>query len=332
LYGPEKQVWLDRLETDYDNIRAAVNWALTYRDSEDARPYIEEAMELVLALLDFFWFRAFTMQAREWLDQFLAIDMPSSPLRALLLQKSGWYVRSAGDFHKADGLLHRALEMAKEIGDLNRASWALMDLGKSACDQGDNQQSIRYFTEGLTFARQSGEERAIGASLYSLAESYELLGDLNKAKDLWAQGLSIFRRDGDKTGIAWGLEGLAGAAYLAKDLAGALKFHLESLHIKVEVMDRLGIAYSLEGLAQVAAAEEKPERAAILWGAAHHLREGMTVILEPSREEVYTSLIPKTRQQIGEQHFDELWKKGETLELEEAIAFALGRVGLGGSS
>ena len=323
LYGPEKQVWLDRLEADYDNIRTAVNWALAYHGPAGAQPYIGEAMELVVALLDFFWFRGFMVEAREWMERFVAIDMPASPLRALLLQKAGWYTRTAGNFKKADMLLHRALEMAKEIGDLNRASWALGDLGLSARDQGDNEQSIRYFMEGLEFARQSGEDRAIGVQLYSLAESYELLGDLNKAKDLWEQGLSLFRVEGDKTHIAWGLEGLAGTLYLAKDLAGALKFHLESLTIKAEVMDRLGLAYSLEGLAQIAAADKEPERAAILWGAANHLRKGMNVVLEPSREELYTSLIPRTRQQIGETLFDELWKKGENMKLEDAIGYTL---------
>jgi predicted ATPase/DNA-binding XRE family transcriptional regulator len=323
LYGHEKQVWLDRVEADYDNIRAAVNWALAHRDNDSAQPYIEEAIELVLALTDFFWFRGFTVQAREWMDLFLAIEMPATPLRALLLQKSGWYARTSGDFKKADILLHRALEMAKEIGDLNRAAWALGDLGLSTRDQGDNKQAIRYFTEGLAFARQSGEDRAIGVKLFDLAESYELIGDLNTAKDLWEQGLSLFRAEGDKTHIAWGLEGLAGAAYLAKELANALKFHLDSLSIKVEVMDRLGIAYSLEGLAQVAAAAEEPERAAILWGAANHLRETMNIPLDPSREELYTSLIPRTREQIGATLFEELWKKGERMKLEDAIEYAL---------
>ena len=323
LYGPEKQVWLDRLEADYDNIRAAVNWALAYRAADGTQPYMEEATELVLALVDFFWFRGFTAEAREWMDQFLAIEMPASPLRALLLQKSGWYARGSGDFKQADRLLHQALEMAKEIGDLNRASWALGDLGLSTRDQGDNKQAIRYFTEGLAFARQSGEDRAIGVKLFDLAESHELIGDLNTAKDLWEQGLSLFRAEGDKTHIAWGLEGLAGTTYLAKDLAGALKLHLESLKIKVEVMDRLGIAYSLEGLAQVAAAQEEPERAATLWGAAKHLRETMNIPLDPSREVIYTSLVPQARAQIGEKLFDEFWKNGERLNLDEAIDFAL---------
>ena len=61
----------------------------------------------------------------------------------------------------------------------------------------------------------------------------------------------------------------------------------------------------------------------ILWGAAKHLRETLNVILEPSREEAYTSLIPKTREQIGVELFEEALKKGKAMKLEEAIDFAL---------
>jgi hypothetical protein len=119
------------------------------------------------------------------------------------------------------------------------------------------------------------------------------------------------------------MEGLAGVAYLGRDFASALKYHLESLSIKVRVMDKLGIAYSLEGLAQVRAANEEPERAATLWGAAEHLRESLNVPLDPSRAEMYTSLIPRTREQIGEEFFAACWKRGQRLQLDEAIEYAL---------
>ena len=91
-------------------------------------------------------------------------------------------------------------------------------------------------------------------------------------------------------------------------------------------MDKLGFAYSLEGLAQVAAAEEEPERAAVLWGAARHLRQTLHVVLEPSREVLYTSLIPETRAQIGDERFAELWTKGKTMKLEDAIQYALHQI------
>ncbi|MCI0552847.1 MAG: tetratricopeptide repeat protein, partial [Anaerolineae bacterium] len=268
-------------------------------------------------------FRGFTIEGREWMDKFLAIEMPASSLRALLLQKAGWFARGSGDFKKADTLLHRALEMAKEIGDTNRASWALGDLGLSARDQGENEQSIKYFTEGLRFGQQSGEKRAIGVCLYNLAESYELIRDLDTASEFWEKGLSVFREESDITHIAWGLEGQAGVSYLKGDFTSALEYHLESLKHKVEVMDKLGLAYSFEGLAQVAAAQGQPERAAILWGAGSRLRESMNIPLDPSREDIYTSFIPRTREQIGDDLFNEAWKKGEAMKLEEAIDYAL---------
>ena len=123
--------------------------------------------------------------------------------------------------------------------------------------------------------------------------------------------------------FGWGIEGLAGVAFLKRDFASAYQFHMESLKAKLEIMDKPGIAYSFEGLAQVAAMEEEPERAAILWGAAYYLRETMSIPHDPSRNDLHISLIPGTRAQMGGKLFDELWKKGERMSLQEAIAFAL---------
>ena len=314
LFGDEKGIWLDRLEAEHDNLRSALVWSLETGE-------IEKGAELILPILDFYWFRGYSKEAREWMDKFLEIESPASQRRALLLQKAGWLTRASGDFNKADLLLRRGLEMARQIGDKDRAASALMDLGLSVRDQGDNEQAISYFSEALKLVQETGNKRGIGNCMYYLAQSYA--HDLDRSMSLWEQGLNIHRDNGDKSHIAWGLEGLAGAAYLKGDFASALKSHLESLRIKVEVMDKLGIAYSLEGLAQVAAAEEEPEHAAILWGAANHLREAMNVLLEHSREEVYTSLIPQARQQMGDEAFDEAWKKGETMKLEDAIQCAL---------
>jgi hypothetical protein len=88
-------------------------------------------------------------------------------------------------------------------------------------------------------------------------------------------------------------------------------------------MDKVGIAHSFEGLAQAVALEEKFEHAAVLWGAAEQLRTLLNMPLDPSREDVYTSLIPTTREQIGDELFDEAWKKGKGMTLNEAIEFAL---------
>ena len=317
LFGNEKGVWLDRLEAEHNNIRTALARSL----ETDAA---EKGAGMILAIVDFYWFRGFTAEARVWMDKFLATAMPKSPLHALLLQKAGWFARGSGDFTKADKLLKQALEMAREIGDKNRASWALGDLGLSARDQGNSTQALSYFSESLTLARESGEIRAIGVALFNLAESHELAGNPDVSMSLWEQGLQLFREQGDKTHIAWGVEGLAGAAFLSGDFASALEFHIESLKTKVEVMDKLGIAYSLDGLAQVAAAEGEAERAAILWGAADQLRTMMNTPPDPSRRAVYASLIPSARVQLGEELFNSAWAEGQAMTVELGITFALG--------
>lgn len=316
LFGKEKGMWLDRLEAEHDNLRSALALALQAKTPE-------KGAELILPILDFYWYRGYVREARELLDKFIEAKSPASSQRALLLQKAGWLTRASGDFGKAGELLKHSLEMALEIGDKNRGAWALMDMGLSARDQGDHKQAISCFLQGLTFAQESGENRAIGVCLYSLAQSYDLTGSLDKSRKYWEQGLDILRAEGDPTHIAWGLEGIAGNAYLANDFANARRFHLESLKFKVDVMDKLGIAYSFEGLAQVSAAEEEVERAAVLWGAAHQLREVMNIPLESSRQDIYTSLIPITRAKIGDEVFEDAWKMGKAMSLNEAIEYAL---------
>jgi len=316
LFGNEKGSWLDRLEAEHDNLRSALTYLLEAGE-------IEKGAALILPILDFYWFRGYATEAREWMNKFLERESPPSPGRALLLQKAGWLTRASGDFEKAAVLLERSLEMALEIGDKHRAAWALMDTGRAARDQGDNQQAIIFFSQALTFAQESGEKRAIGVCLYNLAESYDVTGELETSRELWEQGLNIMRMEGDPTHIAWGLEGMAGTAYLAQDFASALQFHLESLKFKLDVMDKLGIAFSFEGLAQLSAAEKRSEQAAILWGAANRLREALNVPIESSRQELYTSLIPTARNEIGEEAFNTAWEKGKAMKLDEAIKYAM---------
>jgi tetratricopeptide (TPR) repeat protein len=318
LFGDEKGKWLDRLEADHENLRSALTWTLE-------TGAVEQGAGLILPILDFYWFRGYSAEAREWMNKLLEIESPASPQRAFMLQKTGWLTRASGNFEKAEVLLKRALAVSLEIGDKNRAAWALGDLGLCARDQGNSAQAIAYFTDGLLYARQSGEVRAIAVHLYNLAQSSDLAGDLDTSRKLWEEGLDLFRAEADNTHIAWGLEGLAGSAYLAKDYAGALEFHIESLKLKIEVMDKLGIAYSFDGLAQVAAAEREHEPAAILWGAANRLREAMNIPVETSREIIYTSLIPTARQQLGNDVFDKAWDTGKSMKLSDAIDYALDR-------
>jgi predicted ATPase/transcriptional regulator with XRE-family HTH domain len=327
VFGPEKAIWLDRVEADLDNFRAALICSLE-ADPAGALPPLadraERAILLVVSLLDFYWCRGYMVEAREWLDRLLAVDMPPSRIRAWGFQKAGWFNRASGDFEKASMLLDQALSMSREIGDKYRAGMSLADLGMVARDhQDDSARAIDYFSEALSLFQAVGDNQGIGCSFYYLAQVKMLNGKLDKARQLWQEGLDLFRREGDKSHIAWGLQGIGDVAFLDGELGQATEIYRESLKYLSEVMDQPAIAFLFEALAQVAAAEKRSERASILWGASDKLRQTLEMLLEPAFQRFYRTLIPTVRTQLGEQAFEAAWAKGRGMTLAQAIEYAL---------
>jgi non-specific serine/threonine protein kinase len=327
LFGSEIGMWLNRLEAELDNLRVALTWQLAGEPIDDCPSLAvcaEKALQMLIPLLDFYWYRGYGMEAREWLNRLLAVEMPPSSIRAAGFQKAGWLARGSGNYELAATYLNQALAIAREIQDKDRIAWSLSDLGITLRDQGHLAQVIPALSEALILFQEGGNRRGIGSTLYILAETRMLAGETAAAKALWEQGLVLFRQEGDKGHISWGLEGLGGLAFLEKRFEEANTLHKESLKYKAEVMNKLGIAFSFDGLAQVAAAQGNSQRAAMLWGAAEQLRRLLGTPVDPSRQNVFTSLIPTARQALGLELFEQQWQKGRSLSLEQGVNYALG--------
>ena len=319
VIGPQKSIWLNRLEAEQDNLRAALTWAFEYEPPRQ----VDQGTLLVGLLADYFFYRGYMTEALEWFDKLLSFELPPTRGRALGFQKAGFLTRVSGDFDKAVHLLERGLAISREIGDQERAGMALLDLGHALRDMGKPEEVIPDFSEALSLFQELGDARGMLYSYYQLATTYMQMRDLTKARSFWEHGLELARTINDKSFIAWGLEGLADTAILESQAGQAKMLHMESLKSKMEVMDKPGIPYSFEGLAQAAALKGEFEHAAVLWGAADQLRILMNLPMDPSREDIYTSLIPTAREQMGDEAFDKAWKKGKAMTLHEAIEFAL---------
>jgi len=327
LFGSEIGEWLNRLGPELDNLRVALTWQLADEPNDDCPPLAaraEKALQMLIPLLDFYWYRGYGMEAREWLRRLLAVEMPPSSIRAAGFQKAGWLARGSGNYDLALLYLNQAVAIAREIQDKDRIAWSLSDLGITLRDQGHLAQVIPTLSEALLLFQEVGVRRGIGSTLYILAETRMLARETAAAKALWEQGLALFRQEGDKGHISWGLEGLGGLAFLEKRFEEANTLHKESLKHKAEVMNKLGIAFSFDGLAQVAAAQGNSQRAAILWGAAEQLRRLLGTPVDPSRQSLFTSLIPMVRQALGLELFQQRWEQGQRLSLAQAVNYALG--------
>jgi non-specific serine/threonine protein kinase len=145
LFGSEIGEWLNRLEPELDNLRVALTWQLAGEPNDDCPPLAaraEKALQMLIPLLDFYWYRGYGMEAREWLRRLLAVEMPPSSIRAAGFQKAGWLARGSGNYDLALLYLNQAVAIAREIQDKDRIAWSLSDLGITLRDQGHLAQVI----------------------------------------------------------------------------------------------------------------------------------------------------------------------------------------------
>jgi hypothetical protein len=95
LRGPDQLEWLERLEAEHDNMRAALSWALEHKQ-------VELALRLGSALWWFWWMRGHNSEGRRWLEQALAMDGRGSPeVRAIALAGAGALASEQGDLDRA---------------------------------------------------------------------------------------------------------------------------------------------------------------------------------------------------------------------------------------
>src|SRR6185437_1626145 len=124
--GPEQVAWLQRLEAEHDNLRAALGWALEHRETETA-------VRLSGALWEFWEMRSHWSEGRRWLDAALALDRvvpPAGRARALLAAAS--LARLQGDSRQAQRMAEESLSLARGLEDERATADALVKLGAVA--------------------------------------------------------------------------------------------------------------------------------------------------------------------------------------------------------
>jgi hypothetical protein len=118
-------------------------------------------------------------------------------------------------------------------------------------------------------------------------------------------------------------------AQAERDYATARALHTESLVIERELGNKRGIAHALGSLAVIDLAEQRAQRAALLFGAAESLRASIDVPLPPGERDEHDRAVAAARCVLGEQAFAAGWAKGRAMTPEQAIACALGEVSSG---
>jgi len=313
LTGTHQGAWLDRLEAEQENVRAALGWSLEREEGE-------EAARIGVSLWPFWILRGYMSEGREWLDRTLAELPDRTAVRAKVLWATGILTGRLGDSIRATHLLEESLEVWRTVGDKKRIATALSTLGVAAQRQGDYEQATARFEEGLPLLRKVGEKQWTAIVLSSLGLTLFYQGNHERARALCEESLSLRREMGDKGGSAHTLLMLGRVALSGHQYQQADIHYKDSLAICQDLGEKEGIALALEGLAGISAALGQAKSAARLLGTAETLRATTDVALSPIDRAFNERTLASVRARLGEQVFHTVRDEGRAFTLEQALA------------
>jgi predicted ATPase/class 3 adenylate cyclase len=317
LRGPEQLVWLDHLEAEHDNLRAALDAC----QEEDGA-----ALEVRLAgALWWFWANwGHFAEGQRHIERALSRGEGLPPSwRAKVLQGAFTFARWQGDHALARSFGEESLALSKEAGDRWGMAYSLFQLGILSANHGDNERAKALGAECLALARQIGDPWLIAYPLLVLGAVARDEGDHERAMALLDEGLALARQAGDRYTIAMRLMNL-GLTVLGQgntEQAGALC--REGLVLCQELKNQLGIALCLGALAGVAGAEGRAEQVPRLLGAVAGLLEAIGGALLPGFNHHLERHLTAARAALGEDEFAAAWAEGRVMSLEQAVALAL---------
>ena len=318
LKGPDQVEWLERLEKEHGNLRAAMDWALSTAEAETAA-------KMGWALWLFWWYRSHQREGRRWMEAVLQSDL-SPPSRAKVLVVAGSLAWGHGDYEQSEKYCEEALELSQRAGDNLRAAWARAGLGLAAMGRSDYEAVASDLQEALKSFREADEDFGVAQVTDYLGILALTRGEEGKATQTLEEGLAVARRIGDRASAYIALYNLAQVALSRGEHNRVATLFKEGITLSEQMGDRANVAYCVEGLATVAGARGEGERSARLIGAAEGLHEAVGVpayvYYEPYRSE-YERTMAAVRSELGEEGFEEARAEGRSMTFEQAVANAL---------
>jgi predicted ATPase/DNA-binding CsgD family transcriptional regulator len=357
LEGPETGLWLDRLEEERDNFRAALTWAL-------AGNAVEEGGELLHWLWWFWHVRGYYNEGRRWLQ--LALEQEGLPplLRAHLYNAAGVLSWNQGDYEQARHVLEQSLVLHRAAGNRRGVAavlgnlgivtrrhgdyayaqkcqeeclaicreegrpWytavALNNLGELARDMSDIRQARIYWEECLALRRELGDRRGISTVLLNLGDAAFDAGHYQRARELRLQARDYLQELGDRSALGQAVRGLGDVARMEGELEQALALYRQALALYEEVGDQEGVAACLEAFAGFAVAQFDAQPAAQLLGAAEAIRHALRSLHSPADRVHYEKTLALVRAGLSPQGLQRAWEQGRSLGQEGAVALARG--------
>ena len=361
----QRLMWVNRLEIEHDNLRAALGWAL------ESHP--ESALQMVCSLAGFWLSRRYMTEGCSWCQAAISrVEALSAAGRNIDRTRAQAYSALAmlsinhGEHHTGEIAARKGVALARQLEDPLLLAHALHLLGMSATFSGDVTLAFDSLRESEALCRKFGYDNDLAVVLESLAyatleiqgpkaaeqlqsyleESLALSqgsvdpeaavrregvlarlslsrGDMAEARKHADLMLDLHKEMGDQLSVTGHQSGMAHVARQVGNYKEALALYRETLPDWQKMGHRGAVAHQLECFAFIAKAQEQGERAVKLMSAAEALRAASGALRTPQERIEYDRELTGLRAGMDEKTFDLLWAEGGSLNMDQAIDFAL---------
>jgi predicted ATPase/class 3 adenylate cyclase len=308
--------WLDRLEREHDNLRAALRWSI---DTGEA----ETGLRIAGAVWRFWQMRDRLAEGRRWTDELLALPVAQArtAARAKGLAASGSLAYWLRDTEAVRGPYEESLAIYRELRDRRGEAEAAYNLGFACLLAGDFGTAKDLYRDAEELHRGLGDPVREAHATSALGMTAYREGDLASSDALISRARGIFLRAGDLWGIALTSGQLSATALRRGDYERAHSTAFEALDANEQLGNTLGMAVSIQALAILAVRVGRPEVGVRLAGVVDRIREAaggeappILVGLEDPRE--------VARGSLAEQLMASLYEEGRAMSVDEAVAYA----------
>jgi predicted ATPase len=318
LLGGSSSTWLDRLEREHDNLRAALDWLETGREGEGA-------LRLAGALSRFWSHRGHHVEGRRRLESALSTERIPTAARAKALNGAALMAVTRGDAAAARLRAEEGLEIHRKLGDAWGTACSTYMLGVAVRDEGDFVKARPLFEESARSFRELGDEPYAGLAKFNLAWMYGELGEIDRERALHEENLRRARETGDRAIEAASMDSLAWFARKDGRVEQAIAMLRESLRVYRDLGDVMKTGDSLSRIAHAFAINGRAATATQLLSSSQALYEESGVSTPAWVEERNQETFAAIRMELDDAPFTEAWEEGRALTLDEAVAVALGK-------
>jgi predicted ATPase len=317
MRGAEQADWFARLESEHDNLRAALSFLI-----EEGQ--LEPAIGLVKGSA-YWWYRGHVEEGFRVSERILSRGGSlSAPARAQALATAGAMAFGFGKPDTAHNLAEQSLALFHQLGDPPDTVRAIVCVGQAAMLMGDNARATEVLEGGLALARRDGDDWYAALLLDQIGLIPLATGDYGRAAQRFDQALALSRRLGDRTLVVLTLGNLAQTEVARGELGTATRHMEEGLSLASEVDDALSIAHFLDGLGAIAQRQDDTERAGRLHGAAQRLRVGFTgSTWQNATGGAPTELAPERPTGTAGVAFERASAEGAAMDRRRAVRYAL---------